>query len=144
MFNRFEYVILSDKSLILEYYNGDFQGNELIELKKKVSRDKCYNPNFNIIHDFRDAEFLFEDVEMLKYIKHIFDNSNMFGIRKSTMITRNPNQVVASALFDIHKKDLPISIKICSTFECAFMFVGLAINDWESVESLFNELKSAP
>ena len=40
MVNKFRYLILSDKSLILEYYKGDFYGDELIELKKSVSRDK--------------------------------------------------------------------------------------------------------
>ena len=68
----------------------------------------------------------------------------MFGIRKSTMVTSSPNQVVASIWFEMHKNDLPISVKVCSTFKCAFDFLGLTINDRKSVESLFSQLKNAP
>ncbi len=144
MINKFKYVILSNKSLILEYYSGAFYGDELIELKKKVSRDKDYNSNYNVIHDFRDAEFLFGVDKIITYIRQIFDDSKMFGNRKSTMITSSPNQVVASSWFEMNKQDLPISIKICSTFECAFSFVGLKTEDWVYVESFFNNLRKAP
>ena len=59
MENIIAYIILDNKSLIIESYMGNFNIDELIEFKKEVGEDRIYNPNFNIIHDFRKSEFLF-------------------------------------------------------------------------------------
>jgi hypothetical protein len=139
---KFSYQIIVDKSLIIESYNGKFTVNELIEFKKIVGNDIYYNPNFNIVHDFRGAEFQFKIEEISKYIKLISENKKYIGNRKSTMLTATPNQVATSIGFDMFKKDLKIDVNVCSTFETAFDFVGLHVKDWGQVESQINKLKT--
>ena len=67
MVNKIEYIILDNKCLIIESYRGNFNVDDLIEFKKKMGNDTIYNPNFNVIHDFRKAEFLFDIDEISKY-----------------------------------------------------------------------------
>ena len=141
MENKIEYIILDNKSLIIESYIGNFPIDELIEFKIKVGNDKIYNPNFNIIHDFRKIEFLFDMEEISKYIRLISKNSKLLGHRKSVMITETPNQFVTSVGFDLMKNELPIQVKVCSTFETAFNFIDLPKRDWELIKSLVNSLK---
>ena len=137
---KLAYQIIVDKSLIIESYNGKFNVNELIEFKKIVGNDKDYNPNFNIIHDFRSTEFKLEIDEISKYINLISENERYIGNRKSTMLTATPNQVTTSIGFDMLKNDLKINVNVCSTLETAFDFVELPMNDWGLVESQINML----
>ena len=141
MENKIAYIILDNKSLIIESYIGNFSVDELIEFKKEVGDDKIYNPNFNVIHDFRKAEFLFDIDEISKYVRLISKNNKLLGNRKSVMITETPNQVVTSTGFDLFKNELPIQVKICSTLETSFKFIKLPKKDWELVETLINSLK---
>ncbi len=141
MKNKIEYIILDNKSLIIESYIGNFKVDELIEFKVKVSNDKIYDPNFNVIHDFRKLEFLFGIEEISKYINLISKNSKLLGNRKSVMITETPNQVVTSMGFDLLKNNLPIQVNVCSTLENAFNFINLPKEDWKFIESLVNSLK---
>lgn len=142
MKNKIEYIILNNKFLIIESYIGSFNVEELIEFKKKVGNDKIYNPNFNVIHDFRKAEFLFDIKEISKYISIISTNNKLLNNRKSVMITETPNQVVTSLGFDLLKNELPIHIKVCSTLGTCFNFIELPKNDWEFIESLINSLNN--
>ena len=142
MTNLLAYTILVDKSLILESYNGKFSVNELIEFKKIVGNDKNYNPNFNIIHDFRDAEFQLKIKDITRYVTLISENKKFIGKRKSTMLTKTPNQVITSMGFDILKKDLNIHVNVCSTLETAFGFVELPFADQKQTELRIDNLKN--
>ncbi len=141
MTKKLNYLILPDKSLIIEYYNGQFHVDELIEFKIKVSNDKDYNPNFNIIHDFRELEFLLKIEEVSKYVDLISKDNKYIGSRKSTMLTKTPNQVITSIGFDLLKDKLPIQVKVCSTVETALTFIGIPISDWDYIKSMINNVK---
>ena len=142
MVNKIEYLILDNKSLIIESYIGSFDIDELIEFKMKVGNDKKYNPNFNVIHDFRKLKFLLGIEEISEYIRLISKNNKLLGNRKSVMITDTPNQVVISMGFDLLKNELPIQVKVCSTIKTAFNFIELPKKEWEFIESLINSLKN--
>lgn len=142
MNQKLEYLILVEYCLIIEYYSGKFDIDDLIALKKHVAKDKDYNPNYNIIHDFRDMEFLLGPKDVAKYVKLIREDQKYLGTRKSTMITATPNQVVASIGFDLLKDDLPISVKVCSTLETAFAFLQIPLVKRNTIESLLQEFKN--
>ena len=136
-----EYIIIPEKKLIIEYYSGQFQVDELIAFKEAICADKNYNPNFNVINDFRDAEFLFEIDEISKYIQFILKTKKSYGHRKATMLTKTPNQVVTSLGFEMLKKDIPISVKVVSTIEAAIDFIGLSLKDKTSIETCIKQMK---
>lgn len=54
---KLDYLILKDKELILEYYRGTYNVSELIDFKIKIGNDPDYDPNLDIIYDFRDLIF---------------------------------------------------------------------------------------
>jgi len=141
MANKTEYIIVPDKKLIIEYYCGKYQVNELIVFKEAICADKNYNPNFNVINDFRDAEFLFEIDEISKYIQFILKTKKSYGHRKSTMLTKTPNQVVTSLGFEMLKKDIPILVKVVSTVEAAIDFIELSLKDKTIIDTCIKQMK---
>jgi len=144
MTNKLKYSILPDKSLIIEYYRGNFHVDELIDFKRKVGTDRAYNPNYNVISDIREVDFLFKINEVTKYVKFLSENQKHIGNRKTAMITMTPNQVITSLGFDIRKDKMPILFKVFSTLETACAFIGLSIDDCELVDMLINKLKNTP
>lgn len=140
---KLRYLIDIDKCLIIEYYSGVFNADEFIEFKTLVGRDKDYNPNFNILHDFRETEFSVGINGILKYVTLISENAHYVGNRKSVMLTSTPNQVVVSLQFDMLKQNLPISVKVCSTFRTALAFLQFPICKWNQIMAMAEELKSS-
>ena len=137
-----EYLILIEYNLIIEYYGGKFNVDELIAFKQHIAKDKDFNPNYNIIHDFRDIKFMLGPRDVAKYVKLLNDDPKYVGTRKSTMVTATPNQVAASIGFDLLKDDLPISVKVCSTLETAFAFTEVPLSDRNTIEDYFLKLKN--
>ncbi len=143
MRNKKGYIIFSVKKLIVEYYRGKFNVDELIDFKKFICTDKNYDPCYNVIHDFRDAEFLFGINEISKYVKYTLEVRSNYGIRKSVMITESPNQVVTSMGFDRLKKELPVIVKVTSTLDAAMIFVKLPLNEKDKVEDWLQSQKQS-
>lgn len=141
---NFQYKILKEKSLILEYYSGRFDVDQLINCKKRIANDKTYDPNFNVIHDIRNLELLFEIDEVKKYVNLLSEDKRYLGERKSAMVTQTPDQVIISMGFEMLKENLPITFKICSTVEAACVFIGFSQDEYEMIESLFNNFHSNP
>ncbi len=138
---KLDYRIIQKKSLILEYYRGKYNVDELIDFKIKVGNDPDYNPNFDIIHDFRELVFDLEVEEVAKYVQVLIENKKYVGKRKSTMITQTPNQVTASIGFELLKNDLPVAVKVSSTLDAALVFIQIPKNEWEHIKKLLNDLK---
>lgn len=135
MVNRKEYKIIPDQFLIVEYYNGDFPIEELIEFKDLISRDEDYSPNFNIIHDIRKANFLFQFDQITQYVDFLFSDKKYIGKRKSVVLTTSPEQVIIGLGFDMKKGDLPIDVKVASTFETSLLFFNNPLSLKVSIET---------
>ena len=143
MTKKLKYVILENESLIIEYYCGKFYVNDLIDFKKRIGKDKKFKPTYNVISDIRELEFLFKMPEVKQYVDFLVTNQKQVGIRKTTMITDTPNQVITSLSFDILKGTLPINFKVYSSLESAYAFLGLSLSDGELVDSHLIKLKNA-
>ena len=141
MSKKLRYMILEEQSLILEYYSGQFCVDELIDFKKRIGKDKKFNPNFNVLSDIRELVFLFNPEEVKKYIQFLLENKKHIGIRKTAMITCTPNQVATSLGFDMLKDDLPVEFKIFSTFKSAFDFIRISAEERKELQTLFKKLK---
>lgn len=135
MLNQKDYFILTERNIIIEYYSGEFRVDEFLEFKKTIAKDPNYDPNFNVFHDFRNAEFIFNMNDISKYIAHLTENKKYLIHRKSSMLTNSPNQVVTSLMFEMLKKNLPIKTRVCSTLDYALDFIGLLSEDRGIVES---------
>ena len=143
MLKEIAYKILKDRSLIIECYSGKHNVDELIDFKMKVGSDPDYDPNFNIIHDFRNLIFDLEIEEVSKYIQVLNDNKKYVGERRSAMITQTPNQVTASLGFELLKNELPVTVKVCSTLDVALSFIKIPRKEWNEIFDLLNDLQSS-
>ncbi|MGQ1908262.1 hypothetical protein ACT3CE_00605 [Marinifilum sp. RC60d5] len=135
MENKVEYFIDPDKKLIVEYYCGEFLVEELIAHKFDIANNEEYNPNYHVLHDIRDAIFLFSFDEITKYVEFLENDTKCVGKRKSIVLAKTPEQVVVGLGVDMQKRNLPINIKVASTFKTAFKFFKLPLSDINEVET---------
>lgn len=135
------YRIIPDKRIIIEHFSGLVDVNDLIACQNNVSYHADYNPNFNVVIDFRDARLSLSEPDVLKYIHFVRSTTKIYGSRREAHITGSPHQVVAATMFEILKKDLPVNVKIVSTVGAAANWVGLDFNDIGMVEQAISTFK---
>ncbi len=141
MKNYIDFIILKDKKLILEYYYGIIQIEDFIRIHKRKSNDKDFNPNYNLLIDFRDADIRLSKKDVLELVQFHKNNPKLFGTRYAAHITKTPKQVVAGTKFDTLNKELPVKIKVFSTVEAALSWVRLSLKDKDILESFIEEFK---
>jgi hypothetical protein len=120
------YNILPELGLIIDYYSGSLNANDIINLKIKQINDMDYNPNYNIIACM--SELIIEEVSRQstkQFVKLISDKVNFKGKRNTAIITKSPKQVVASTLYQIESKERTMHIKTVSTVEAALNWVSI-------------------
>jgi len=137
-----EYHIIPECRLIIEYYSGNILMEDIINLKKRLSLEKTYDPNINILHDFRDSNLLIEKYEIFEYIEFVKKHLKTLGKRQSAFLTDKPNEVVLTILFGEYNTDLPINSKIFSTIEHAIKWLGLQTLSIETINSVIEKLKT--
>jgi len=143
--NFFSYKIVPGKELILGYVSGRISWKEVIKFKYRLTLDKNYNPNFNIIDDIRDVDIILKNNnDVLEFIEFAKKNGKFIGSRKSAIITNSPNQVVNSEILNSFNKDLPIEFKTFSTLIAAIDWIEISLSDKQLIESYFDELKTQP
>lgn len=142
MEQNLNYQIFPDKKLIVEYYYGSVRLNDLILYQNNVSFDKYYNPNYNVINDYRDAKLILNEKDIVKYINFIKTSPKLYGSRRIAQITNSPDQVVITTLFNLLKSDLPVKVHVVSTLGAAINWVGLDYTDRDLVEACIVGIKS--
>lgn len=135
------YKIIPEKKLILEHYSGIILIQNIINQKIKISNEKDYNPNFDLIHDFRKAEFQISEEDGLYYLNFLMKNKILYSKRKVVHLTNTPEQVAITTLFSMLKDEPNINTQTVSTIEAALVWLGHSINDMYVIEAYFNELK---
>jgi hypothetical protein len=136
------YKIYKDRKLIVEYYSGDINIEDIVILKTALSLEQDFNSGYSIVLDFRECDLLITKEDVLGFISFLKENSIIVGKRKSAYLTTNPNEVVVATIFSTLIKNLPISPKIFTTTEAAVNWLGLdKINNQDLLE-IIAELKS--
>lgn len=127
------YKIIPGLNLIIEVFGGRITIFDAIELKKREINDKDYNPNFNFIVSINEIDTDGkQDYDYSKYIDTVKENTRMYGIRRSAILTNTPKQVVGGVLYELAARELPMNFKIVSTLEAALTWVNLSI-DYKSI-----------
>lgn len=140
--NYSDFIIIPEKKLIIEYFSGKIELKDILELKSRESDQKEYNPNYNIIDDSRNVEFLIRKNEIECYVDHLRNNKSFVRNRYVAYLTETPNQVVVATLFNVLKKELPINVKIVSTTIAALNWVGVSANQLKNIEFYLHILKN--
>jgi hypothetical protein len=135
------YTIIPDKKLILECYSGIISVHDLIKNKINVSKDKLYDPAFNIIHDMRDAELLISEDEGRNFYNFIKSYKTTQVKRRVAHLTQTPHQVAVTTQFSFMVDENLFETNTFSTLKAALIWVKLSIDDFDLIESCLKEIR---
>lgn len=136
------YEIFPALKLIVEYYAGDISLDLLIGTKKEISKNKNYNPNYNLIMDMRDSNFQYARESVNKFTDFFKSFQTIIGKRKVAYLTRNPNEVVATKLFSQQISDLELDTQTFTTVPAIINWVNISGFTEDDFESIVCILKS--
>ncbi|MCF8380583.1 MAG: hypothetical protein K9H49_13470 [Bacteroidales bacterium] len=142
MNNSKGYKILPELNLIVDYYSGPVNLNDIINLKKIEGKDPEYSPNRDVINDFIDCEFNFTYENVIKFVKYVENNQNIVGKRKVAFLTQSPHQVTLTLVYKLNAMNLPMIMETFTTLEAAMNWIGISENYIETIESTINEFNS--
>jgi hypothetical protein len=135
------YMILPDFRLILECCKGQASVEDAINMKKTELSDNLYNPDYNIIVDFREFETFLDStvnestINFYNFLKELNINS------KIAILTARPHQVVISVILKGLNANLGLNkIEVFSTLKAALRFLGLPIENFDLINSKITEL----
>jgi hypothetical protein len=134
------YKILPELKLILECCKGKAQVIDAIDLKKEELLDRDFDPNYNVIVDFREFEIQFKsDVEnkIIDFVEFLKGTKTQCRV---SLLTDKPNQAVLSQLLKEFGSALPINFEIFSTLDGAVLFVKQTMNQFDLINTALEEL----
>jgi len=138
---RFTYKILPELALIVEYWNGDYSFEEILELKNIEASDPEWRDSFNVLADDRQTNFRIEAL--------IKDNGKYFSVsqkfvkkRKTALLTSLPKQVATSVLMQMHQHpEALVTVEIFSTVNASLQWLQINRNEWNRIDTLLDQLK---
>lgn len=135
------YMILPEYRLILECCKGQASVEDAIFMKKTELSDSLYNPNYNILVDFKEFETFLDStikestINFYNFLKELGINS------KISILTAEPHQVVISVILKGLNTNLGnIKIEVFSTLEAALRFLGFPFENFDSINNKIIEL----
>jgi hypothetical protein len=135
------YMILPEFRLILECCKGPATVEDSINMKKSEVSDELYNPDYNIIVDFRDFITSLDSTVnestaiFFNFLKELRINS------KVAFLTAEPHQVVISVILKEFNASLgTLKIEVFSTVEAALRYLGLPAEKSDLIDRKISEL----
>ena len=135
-----DYIVLGDKRLIVAYLAGKIWLTDILDFQNLMITSQEFNPNYNFLVDMRDADLQLKEDDVIRHLDYLRKIEVQFiARRKAAYITRTPEQVVITSLYEMLNKDFPIQIKPVSTLYAASKWLGLnQDNNQELAEILAN------
>jgi hypothetical protein len=140
---KYSYKIFPEKRLIIKYYQGKFSIVDFIKCMEITGQDSLFDSTFNVINDFMDAELSVEINEIREFVNYIKGHNILYGKRKSTFLTRTPNQTVFTIMLDQVSDETLVNIKTFSTLSALTKWLGFPLSDSDIIEDYINELKKS-
>jgi hypothetical protein len=140
-FEKFRYKILPEKKLIIKCYRGSFSIPDFIRTLEETGKDSLYNPDYNVINDFRDATSAIKIGEINKIFGHIKGHKVLYGKRKSVLLVKTSNKNVFTMIRGLLKREKLIGFKIYETMTEALTWIDIPISDLDTINSTIQELK---
>lgn len=135
------YKILNKERLIIEYHSGEINVDDFITARKIISSDSEYNPNFDVVFDFRNATTIVKQQDIDKFYKFFITFIPVLGKRKSGYLTENPNEVVITTLFSMKLQDSLIQSDTFSTIKGIVSWINNTQINEQILTEIIDELK---
>jgi archaellum biogenesis ATPase FlaH len=100
-----------------------------------------YNPNYNIIVDFREFES-FINASNIKSVSNYINFLKQFNIKsKVALLTTKPHQVIVSNILkELSIKSLTMDFEIFSTLKAAISYLDFSEEDFDFINKSLIEL----
>ena len=135
------HMILPEFRLILECCKGQASVEDAINMKKDELLDKLYNPNYNIIVDFREFDS-FINSSNIRSVSDYINFLKKFDIKsKVALLTTKPHQVIVGQILkELSIKSLAMDIEIFSTLKAAISYLDCPVENYETINRSLIEL----
>lgn len=137
------YKIFPDKRLIIRFYKGPASFKKLIECVNASGQDSLYDPDYNVINDFREIGSGVKIKEVNEIFGYVKGHTMLYGQRKSAFIIKSPDQPVFRMIPGLLKREDKVSVQTFTTLEEAIKWIGLPLSDLTPIENCINELRVA-
>jgi hypothetical protein len=136
-------IIIKDR-LIVEYHSGDININDFIESRKIISSAQDYNPDFDLIFDFRDVNMIVNEKDIKRFVSFFKGFNPILGKRRSAYLTEKPKHLVVTTLFPEGIKDSSIRPMTFSTIEALAEWLNKENINKDILTEIIEELKTYP
>jgi hypothetical protein len=137
------YIILSDKKLIIRYFHGPSSFGDLVKCVNATGQDSQYDPSYNVINDFREAGPGLKIKELNEIFGYIRGNARLYSKRKSAFIIKTHGQPVFRMMSGLLKREDNVSIQTFISIEESVKWIGLPATDVVIIENYIEDLRKA-
>lgn len=134
------YRIFPELKITMEYLSGLVNLNEMVAHRLLMMADKDYDPGFNSITDFRNADFEARREDILKYAEFTKSSPRMLDKRKAAILANTPQQTYIAQLYSLNTLDLPFIIGIFYTVEAAMEWIDVPVRYREIIDEALEAL----
>lgn len=140
------YKIIIKEKLVIEYYSGTINTDDLICMKDALRKEPDYSFYHNSIIDVRDCILDIDSSEYKELIDYTKKNIKENGIRKVAYLTSKPKDVVMSSLYPnlANENNLGFVSGVFSTEKSVVSWFGKEIITESHLTDIINELKTMP
>ena len=115
-----KFKIYPELEVIIVCYFGPISKECIDEHLNRLTTDKDYNPDYNVISDISNANFLISNSELNSIVSKV-----SVGKRKQAFIIKSSSQQAISSLFSMMVRDLPMKINIVKSKREACEWIDL-------------------
>jgi hypothetical protein len=138
------YMILPEFRLILECCRGKASVEDAIEMKKAELSDHLYNPDYDIIVDFREFETILDSTLKESTSRFFHFLKELDRHCRIVILTAGPVQVVVSVLLkELLTNQGFVRLEVYSTVEAAIRFLGIPLENLDLINNKISELKKS-
>lgn len=132
--------ILPELRLIVEVYQGTLTVEDFIRVKLSEAKNPCYSPEFNVIADMRASIIKPLKKEVGRYAESIQSQPELYGSRRSAILTDTPDHVVAATLYEFINAQTPLRLKAFSLLTACLDWIEVPYDKMDLVQSVLREL----
>jgi len=143
MNSTLRYKILEDCGLILEKFVGTINLSDMIVCVSKLFSDKKYDPNYLVLCDIRNANFVFNNNDLSKFIEFSHNAYHKFEVKENrfmALLAHTPKQTALANLYSEKGFGIFGIFKVFSTEEAALDWLTLRNNTTIDTKVIISEL----
>ena len=139
--NYLTYKVLPEIKIIVEYFEGPIDLQDLITFQMNQLNDKNCKIEYSDITDLRNAEFIIKKDDLKRYVNFVKENDAKQGNRKVAIIADTPLLTAITMLYSTYTENLLLNNKVFSTQEAAYQWLELPEDHYSIINIALDELK---